>query len=216
MELDPRHYENIAVSDSDTHNIVLSYLVHNCFKETAESFVECTGIKQPTDCLEDIDRRKRIIKFILEDNTLKAIELTKEVAPDLLEENTDLHFDLLSLHFVKLVCSGQCGEALRFAQENLSPYGSVQKYVVKLEEFLALLAYDEPEKSPSFHLISLDYRQDIADKINRAILGTSHTKQPSYSSLERLIQQMTVVKQHLSQEPNKDGPPFSLKDFIDC
>uniref|UniRef100_A0A803LKF7 CTLH domain-containing protein n=1 Tax=Chenopodium quinoa TaxID=63459 RepID=A0A803LKF7_CHEQI len=172
----------------------------------------CSGFT-PSMCF-DFPFLLGIIKFILEDNTLKAIELTKEVTPDLLEENKDLHFDLLSLHFVKLVCSGQCVEALRFAQENLSPYGSEQKYVVKLEEFLALLAYDEPEKSPSFHLISLDYRQDIADKINRAILA--HTKQPSYSSLERLIQQMTVVKQHLSQEPNKDGPPFSLKDFIDC
>lgn len=46
------------VSDSDSHNIVLSYLVHNCFKETVESFIGSTGIKQPANCLEDIDRRK--------------------------------------------------------------------------------------------------------------------------------------------------------------
>lgn len=213
MALDPRLYENFAVSDSDTHNIVLSYLVHSCFKETVESFVGCTGIKQPADCLEDIDRRKRIIKFAVEGNALKAIELTEELAPGLLEENKDLHFDLLSLHFVELVCLRKCTEALEFAQKKLTPFGQVQKYVKKLEDFMALLAYEEPEKSPMFEYLSLDYRRAVADKLNRVILA--HTKQPSYSSLERLIQQTTVVRQHLNQEPSKDGlPPFSLEDFI--
>jgi hypothetical protein len=42
---------------------------------------------------------------VLEGNALKAIELTEQVACDLLENNKDLHFDLLSLHFVELVCA---------------------------------------------------------------------------------------------------------------
>lgn len=46
-----------------------------------------------------------IFQFALEGNALKAIELTEELAPELLEQNKDLHFDLLSLHFVKLVRS---------------------------------------------------------------------------------------------------------------
>ena len=46
-----------------------------------------------------------IFHFALEGNALKAIELTEQLANDLLEKNRDLHFDLLSLHFVKLVCS---------------------------------------------------------------------------------------------------------------
>ena len=36
---------------------------------------------------------------------------------------------------------------------------------------MALLAYEEPEKSPMFHLLSVEYKQDVADKLNRAILG---------------------------------------------
>ena len=46
-----------------------------------------------------------IYDFAVEGNALKAIELTEEVAPGLLEKIEDLHFDLLSLHFVELVCS---------------------------------------------------------------------------------------------------------------
>lgn len=36
---------------------------------------------------------------------------------------------------------------------------------------MALLAYEEPEKSPMFRLLSLEYRQSVVDSLNRAILG---------------------------------------------
>lgn len=213
MDVDPRQYENIVVNDNDIHNIVLSYLVHNCYKETVESFIACTGMKQPTNHLEDMEKRKRIFNFALDGNALKAIELTEQFAPDLLDKNQDLHFDLLSLHFVELVCSRKCTEALEFAQTKLTPFGKVQKYVEKLEDFMALLAYEEPEKSPMFHLLSLDYRQHVADSLNRAILANANL--PSYSAMERLIQQTTVVRQCLNQETGKDGLlPFSVNDFL--
>ncbi|XP_058074922.1 uncharacterized protein LOC131223505 isoform X2 [Magnolia sinica] len=213
MELDPRQYDHVAISDNDVRNIVLSYLVHNCFKETAETFIACSGMKQPTDYPVDMDKRKPIFHFALEGNALKAIELTEELAHDLLVKNKDLHFDLLSLHFVELVCSRKCTEALEFAQTKLTPFGNVDKYVKKLEELMALLAYEEPEKSPMFHLLSMEYRQSVADNLNRAILA--HANLPSHSSMERLIQQTTVVRQCLHQELGKDGPPpFSLKAFL--
>ncbi|KAL3505342.1 hypothetical protein ACH5RR_035183 [Cinchona calisaya] len=213
MDIDPRQYENTAVNESDIHNIVLSYLVHNCFKDTVESFTSCTGLKHSVDQLEDMEKRKRILHFALEGNALEAIELTGQLAPDILEKNKDLHFDLLGLHFVELVCSRKSTEALEFAQSKLTPFGKVQKYLKKLEDFIALLAYEEPEKSPMFHLLSSEYRQHVADSLNRAILA--HAKLPSYSALERLIQQTTVVRQCLTQECGKEGhPPFSLKDFI--
>ncbi|XP_011083893.1 glucose-induced degradation protein 8 homolog [Sesamum indicum] len=198
---------------NDIHKIVRSYLVHNCFKDTLESFIACTGVKQPVDHLEDMEKRKRIFHFALDGNASKAIELTEEFAPGLLEENKDLHFDLLSLHFVELVCSRKIDEALGFAQSKFTPFGKEQKYVEKLEDFMALLAYEEPEKSPMFHLLSSEHRHHVADSLNRAILA--HTKLPSYSEMERLIQQTTVVRQCLSQEFGKDGQQlFSLKDFL--
>ncbi|PIA55924.1 hypothetical protein AQUCO_00700323v1 [Aquilegia coerulea] len=212
MDLDPRQYEQSAINDGDVRNIVLSYLVHNCFKETAESFISSTGMKQPADYPVDMDKRKPIFHFALEGNALKAIELTEQLAHNLLEENKDLHFDLLSLHFVELVCSKKCTEALEFAQNKLTPFGKVHKYVEKLEDFMALLAYEEPEKSPMFHLLSQEYRQHVADSLNRAILA--HANQPSYSAMERLIQQTTVVRQCLHQEVSKEGPSFSLKAFL--
>ncbi|PKA65553.1 hypothetical protein AXF42_Ash005887 [Apostasia shenzhenica] len=213
MDLDPRVYDNTTVNDNDIRNIVFSYLVHNCFKETAESFLTGTGMHQSVDYFIDMDKRKAIFHYVLEGNTIMAIELTAQLAPNLLEENQDLHFDLLGLHFVNLVCSRNCTEALEFAQAKLTPFGITQKNVEKLEDFMALLAYEEPEKSPMFHLLGPERRQSIADNLNQAIIANANF--PAYSSMERLIQQATVVRQYLHQELGKDGPPpFSLQAFL--
>lgn len=48
-----------TINDDDIHNIVLSYLVHNCYKDTVESFIATTGMKKPADHFEDMERRKR-------------------------------------------------------------------------------------------------------------------------------------------------------------
>ncbi|WOL08892.1 glucose-induced degradation protein [Canna indica] len=202
-----------TISDTDVHNIVLSYLMHNCFKETAEAFLACTGMNQPVDYLVDMEKRKTILHSALEGNALKAIELAEQLVPNLLTDNKDLHFDLLSLHFIDLIRSQKINEALEFGQTKLTPFGDVHKYVEKLEDFVTLLAYEEPEKSPIFHLLSPEYRENVADNLNRAILA--HGNLPGYSSMERLIQQTTVVRHFLHQELGKDGPPpFSLKAFL--
>lgn len=212
-DFDSRVYENVTVNDNDVRNIVLSYLVHNCFKETAEALLIGIGTQQSVDYLSDMDKRKAIFHFALEGDALKAIELTEKLAPNLLEQNEDLHFDLLGLHFIELVCSKKCTDALEFAQAKLTPFGKVQKNVEKLEDFMALLAYEDPAKSPMFHLLGSEYRQNIADNLNRAVL--IHSNLPAYSSMERLLQQVTLIRQHLHQELGKDGPPpFSLQAFL--
>lgn len=213
MDIDPRQYENTPIKDDDIHSIVLSYLVHNCYKDTVESFITATGMKKPTDHIEDMDKRKRVFKLALEGDALKAIELTEQLSPGLLDKSKDLHFDLLTLHFVELVCSRRCAEAVEFAKTELTPFGDEQKYVEKLEDFMALLAYEEPEKSPLFHLLSSEYRQHVAECLNRAILA--HANLPSYPAVERLMQQTVVVRQYLDQEQDKEGlRQFSLKDFL--
>ncbi|KMZ72867.1 hypothetical protein ZOSMA_159G00320 [Zostera marina] len=214
MDAESLHCDRIVIEDNDVRDIVLSYLVHNSFNETAESFICSTGMKRPDGYPMDMDKRKKILQSALKGNALNAIELTKQLDQSLLEENKDLHFDLLSLHFIDLVCSRKCTEALEFAQNRLSSFGMASKYVEKLEDFMALLAYDEPEKSPMFHLLSSDYRQNVATSLNRAILAKGN--QPRYSSMERLIQQAVVSRHLLDPEKNgKDIPPaFSLKTFL--
>uniref|UniRef100_A0A7N0RBM3 CTLH domain-containing protein n=1 Tax=Kalanchoe fedtschenkoi TaxID=63787 RepID=A0A7N0RBM3_KALFE len=202
-----------AISDKDIQNIVVSYLVHNYFNDTAESFIASVKMKPPPYNLDDMEKRKETLRFVSEGNVPRAIELTEELAPGLLEKNKDMHFDLLCLHFVELVCAKKCTEAIEFAQTKLTSFGKVQKYVSKLEDSMAMLAYEEPRNSPMSHLLSADHRQQVADSLNRALL--EHKGQPRYPALERLLQQATLARQYLTQENGKDlYPPFSLKDFF--
>ncbi|CAA7026463.1 unnamed protein product [Microthlaspi erraticum] len=211
--MDPRQYEHVVVNDNDIQSIVMSYLLHNCFNETADSLASSTGIKQPAIDRENMERRKQIIHFVLERKALMAVELTEQLGQDLLEKNKDLHFDLLCLHFVDQVCAGKGEEALEFAKKRLAPFGLEKKYVEKLEDAVTLLAYNDPETSPMFYLLSSDHRQQVADNLNRAIL--EHANQPSCTPMERLIQQVTVARQYLTEENGKDTfPPFSLKDSL--
>ncbi|KAK7382989.1 hypothetical protein VNO78_28654 [Psophocarpus tetragonolobus] len=239
MDVDPRQYEQIvlctgrAINENDVHNIILSYLIHNCYKESSESFIACTGMKQPADHLENMEKRKRILHYALEGNALKAIELTEQLAQDILDKNKDLLFDLLSLHFVGLVCSRKWAEALEFAQTKLGPFGNELKYREKIEDFMSLLAYENPMESPMFHLISLDYRQQVADSLNQTILSrltllyslyliSAYFNCPSHTAMERLIQQTSVVRQCLSLEvsvlhENGENCNFyriSLRNFV--
>ncbi|CAG7900196.1 hypothetical protein BRARA_H02975 [Brassica rapa] len=211
--MDPRQFEHIVVKDNDIQSIVMSYLLHNCFDETADSLASTTGINQPVIDRDNLERRKQIMHCILEKKALKAVELTEQLGQDLLEKNKDLHFDLLCLHFVELICDGKSKEALEFAKTSLAPFGMVQKYVGKLEDAIALLAYEDPEKSPMFYLLSSEYRQQVADDLNRTLL--EHANHPSYTPMERLLQQVTVARQYLTEENGKDAfPPFSLKDYV--
>ncbi|CAN1127110.1 Glucose-induced degradation protein 8 homolog, partial [Linum perenne] len=91
-----------------------------------------------------------IFQYALEGNALKAIELTEQLAPDLLEKNQDLHFDILSLNFVELVYSRKCHAALKFAQAKLTQFGKMQKYVEKLEVCSFFLVIITPSKSIVF------------------------------------------------------------------
>ncbi|CAA0821988.1 LisH and RanBPM domains containing protein [Striga hermonthica] len=206
MDSDPRQYENIGVNNNDINKIILSYLVHNCYEDTLNAFIACTGEKHPVSNMEDLEKRKQIYHVAFDGNASEAIRLTEEFAPGLLDDDKTLHFDLLSLQFIEIVCSRKLDDALSFAQSKLNPFAKEQRFVDKLKDCVGLLVYDEPEKSPMFHLLSPERRQHIADSLNRAILA--HTKLPSYSVMERLIQQTTVVGQYLSQEFSKVGNNF--------
>lgn len=47
----------------------------------------------------------------------------------------------------------------------------MKRNLLLMQDFMALLAYEEPDKSPMFHLLGLEHRQKIAESLNRAILG---------------------------------------------
>ena len=44
-----------------------------------------------------------------------------------------------------------------------------------VQNYMMLLAYEEPEMSPVFELLSINHRQNVADSLNQSILGETRS-----------------------------------------
>ncbi|GAQ85008.1 hypothetical protein KFL_002170020 [Klebsormidium nitens] len=206
-------YEDEDIDDAEVREIVVDYLVHTCCKETAQTLVSDAGLPDIEDRILDMETRKPICEHVLRGDVLKAIELTNKVAAHVLSENTDVYFELLALHFIGLVSAKDSLGALHFAREQLKPFGKQERFVERLQDCMALLAYEEPEKSPMFDLLEDVYRERVAELLNGALLA--HWHMPAQASVEKLIRQAVVVRKVMHQERVREHvPPFSLSDFI--
>jgi hypothetical protein len=62
---------------------------------------------------------------------------------------------------------------------------------------MALLAYEEPEKSPVGSLLSNERNEIVANELNNAILKSLNRQ--DYSSMERMLKQLVAVTQQLKE-----------------
>lgn len=68
-----------------------------------------------------------------------------------------------------------------------------EKFMNELKDMLALLCYQQPEKSPVAYLLSKDYCDSIALMINSAILSEQNL--PPNAPLKKNLQQLTTCLQ---------------------
>lgn len=69
-------------------------------------------------------------------------------------------------HLIELIREKNTEEALKFAQEELAERGEEnQEVLAELERTLALLAFDEPEKSPFGDLLHRSHRQKVVNSL---------------------------------------------------
>ena len=68
-------------------------------------------------------------------------------------------------------------EALKFASEQLAERGEESELVLEeLERTLALLAFEDPEKSPYGDLLSYSHRQKVRYILNRSLIQVLMTR----------------------------------------
>ena len=77
---------------------------------------------------------------------------------------------------IELIRGCKIEEALKFASDQLAERGEESELVLEeLERTLALLAFEDPEKSPYGDLLSYSHRQKVASELNAAILKAEHS-----------------------------------------
>lgn len=138
-----------------------SLCISEGFKEAAEKFQQESGVK-PSVELDSMDDRIRIRDAIQNGRIEEAKNLVNQLHPELLDNDRYLHFHLQQLHLIELIRAGRIEEALQFAQEQLSEAGESDENILsELERTLALLAFDEPHKSPFSDLLHPTHRQKV-------------------------------------------------------
>mmetsp|Transcript_35759 Transcript_35759/g.101195 ORF Transcript_35759/g.101195 Transcript_35759/m.101195 type:complete len:325 (+) Transcript_35759:335-1309(+) len=208
------------IPEAEQRALVHSYLVHHCYGRTAtlldaasgcaagtgshqrggsSGSASCSGTAaasreatSPPKASAMVDSRLPIIQAVLQDKPLAAATMATELQGDIFLKRNDVLFDLTCLEYIKLVRKGCVEEAIAFAQKELSSFGhGDSSQVGKLEECLALLAYDNPAASPLGSYLSDEHRQGVADALNGALLQAADL--PSRAPLERIAQQLTVA-----------------------
>lgn len=181
--------ENSHTQRVSMNNLIMNYLVTEGFKEAAEKFQQESGV-EPTVELSSLDDRIRIRDAIQNGRIQEATDLINQLHPELLDNDRYLYFHLQQLHLIELIRTGRIEEALQFAQDRLSEAGeSDDNILCELERTLALLAFDEPDKSPFSDLLHPTHRQKIASELNAAILMMEHREftSPQLNNLLKMI-----------------------------
>ena len=132
--------------------------------------------------MERLDERIKIRDAIQAGKIQEATALVNQLHPDLLDSDRYLFFHLQQQHLIELIRQKNIEEALRFAQvcvfclffyffrckilnasmfqEHLAERGEQNPSILgELERTLALLAFDDPEKSPFGDLLHPSHRQ---------------------------------------------------------
>lgn len=178
-------FSSHQITRADMNTLIMNYLVTEGFKESAEKFRLESGI-QPSVDLNQLDDRIKIREEIQNGRIENAISLVNSLQPELLDNDRYLYFHLQQQHLIELIRQGNVEGALDYAQTHLAERGEENPEILsELERTLALLAFEEPEKSPFGDLLHLCQRQKVASELNAAILETDAT--PKLANLLKLL-----------------------------
>lgn len=166
--------QKVTPPTSFTHDLVLDYLRHSgrdrafhCFEKEAE--LPSSEGQEP-----DLSARGEIRRRILSGDAAGAVELICDFDSELLDLDESLIFELRIQVFSELVREPgyDLDQALLFASEEFVPCPSHMLH--RLEEVMALLAFDKPSESPLSGL--LNRREQTATEVNKVLVNSHRSR----------------------------------------
>ncbi|KAG2180554.1 hypothetical protein INT44_003558 [Umbelopsis vinacea] len=201
------------------------------------------------DRWSQLEARKDLYYAIQKGEIAKAFDLLNEHFPVLTSSadvtNRKVQFRLNCQRFIEIVRLGETLEALKFAQTTLRALSNDLKVngtpeeIETLSTVSSLIAYQNPEQSPIAKYLDQSYRDETADIVNNAVLGTIYFTLPIYDNdekvllilfqcfffptelvdlpvetrLEKIVKQMTVVRSETSALSSKDETSIPYDDI---
>lgn len=198
------------------HELVLDYLIHRGYADSAHAFATDAGMGVNGDMdmrgFNDARDRKSISQLILAGNIEQAISAAERFYPGCLSGKTGERtlFNMKCRWFVEMVVAAnmttksdngssedndfeRVQEALIFGQHLQDSYrdnedSSIQQQLV---DMFSLLAYRDARQSPMGDLLDIKHRITLADDLNECIM--QHCGADRKSRLEKVRSQLTLV-----------------------
>ncbi|OVA16367.1 B30.2/SPRY domain [Macleaya cordata] len=201
--------EKISLPLNVSHGIVRSYLIHYGYQDTLNSFDMASRstlppipVAQENGSTEQGDgyalgHRKILRQLIRSGDIDAAFDKLREWYPQIVQDdNSTICFLLHCQKFVELVQVGELEGAVRYARVELAKFFENASLVAILKTCVALLAYEDPSKSPVGYLLGMGQREVVADAVNAMVLSTNPEAKDSLSCtrshLEKLLRQLSA------------------------
>ncbi|KPM03699.1 tubulin-specific chaperone A [Sarcoptes scabiei] len=184
----------MTIKRNEINLLIMDYLISEGFKEAAERFKTEANIEFERSNFEEseseMDQRISIRAAIEMGNIELALELINTHYPEMIDNHRHLYFKLQQQQLIELIRNHEVEKALNFAQGQLGVDNN-HLNLSELERTLSLLAFENPETSPYADLLQTTHRQNLASKINEALLkehsGGSETPTPRLVTLLKLL-----------------------------
>lgn len=180
----------------------MDYLVHEGFKEAAERFSEEAGVKLTSTKVETpemMNRRIEVRHAIEEGDILRAQSSINMYYPELLDNHKELYSKIQQQHLIELIRQQRINDVLSYVHDQLSV--DELRDLGEMEKTLALLAYEQPDKSPYAGLLETSHRLQLASEINDIILQeTSGSVEPAKPRLVTLLKLLYWTQSELEKK----------------
>lgn len=188
----------------------MDYLISEGYPSAAQKFALEANIQPKVD-VESIEGRVEIRNAIYGGDIQTAVEKINELNPQVLDQDSALHFSLLRLQLVELIrtCTAtpnaDISPALTFATTHLAPRAPTNpEFLEDLERTMALLIFPPDNLAPPLAaLLDPNLRKDVAKRVNEALLQsqTERTKAKLYDLVK-----LRAWAEQKAREAKKDLP----------
>lgn len=223
--------EKISLPQNVSYGIVRSYLLHYGYEDTLNVFDMATSNSVPPisisqqngfieqDNMYALNQRKTLRQLIRMGKIEAAFSKLRDWYPQIiLDDNSPICFLLHSQKFIELVRVGKLEDAVKYGRVELTRFFGLEEYKELVRECVALLAYEEPLKSPVGHLLGESQREVVADAVNAMVLSTNAgLKDPLsclHSQLENLLRQLTACCLERRSLNGDQGEAFHLHQVL--
>lgn len=160
---------------------------------------DCMNWLTKSETPEMMDKRVEIRHLIEEGDILKGQSLINLYYPELLDNHRNLYFKLQQQHLIELIRQQKINEVLSYVHDQLSV--DELRDLTEMERTLALLAYENPDKSPYANLLHPSHRLQLASEMNDIILKeTTGNIEPTKPRLVTLLKLLFWTQSELERK----------------